>query len=86
MLILRSGLRRDHPLRAVRDLVEQVLVGLSREFAKLYSHTGRPSIPPEQLSEGHAVAGVLHDPVRAAADGADRLQPAVPLVCRACDG
>jgi transposase len=30
-------------------LVEQVLEGLSREFAKLYSHTGRPSIPPEHL-------------------------------------
>jgi transposase len=39
----------DHPLRAVRALVEQVLEGLSREFAKLYSHTGRPSIPPEHL-------------------------------------
>jgi transposase len=39
----------DHPLRAVRELVEQVLVGLSRDFAKLYSHTGRPSIPPEHL-------------------------------------
>ena len=39
----------DHPLRAVRDLVEEVLVGLSREFSKLYSHTGRPSIPPEHL-------------------------------------
>jgi transposase len=39
----------DHPLRAIRDLVEQVLDGLSREFAKLYSHTGRPSIPPEHL-------------------------------------
>jgi transposase len=39
----------DHPLRAIRALVEQVLEGLSREFAKLYSHTGRPSIPPEHL-------------------------------------
>lgn len=39
----------DHPLRAVRDLVERVLEELSREFAKLYSHTGRPSIPPEHL-------------------------------------
>ena len=39
----------DHPLRAVRTLVEQVLEGLSREFGKLYSHTGRPSIPPEHL-------------------------------------
>ena len=39
----------DHPLRPIRALVEQVLEGLSREFAKLYSHTGRPSIPPEHL-------------------------------------
>jgi transposase len=39
----------DHPLRAVRTLVEQVLVGLSRDFGRLYSHTGRPSIPPEHL-------------------------------------
>ena len=39
----------DHPLRAVGELVEQVLEGLSREFSRLYSHTGRPSIPPEQL-------------------------------------
>jgi transposase len=39
----------DHPLRAGRDLVEQVLGGLSRESAKLYSHTGRLSIPPERL-------------------------------------
>ncbi len=26
----------DHPLRSIRSLVEQVLEGLSREFAKLY--------------------------------------------------
>jgi transposase len=39
----------DHPLRAVGELVEQVLEGLSREFSRLYSHTGRPSIPPEHL-------------------------------------
>jgi transposase len=30
-------------------LVDQVLAGLSRDFGKLYSHTGRPSIPPEHL-------------------------------------
>src|SRR5215204_7523120 len=39
----------DHPLRVVRELVEQVLEGLSGEFTQLYSHTGRPSIPPEHL-------------------------------------
>lgn len=39
----------DHPLRKVRALVREVLKGLSLSFGKLYSHEGRPSIPPEQL-------------------------------------
>ena len=38
-----------HPLRKIRALVREVLEGLNRSFAKLYSHEGRPSIPPEQL-------------------------------------
>jgi len=40
---------KDHPLRAVRVMVDVVLRELSPEFQKLYSHTGRPSIPPERL-------------------------------------
>ena len=40
---------RDHPLRVIRAIVNDVLGSLSSEFASLYSHTGRPSIPPEQL-------------------------------------
>jgi transposase len=39
----------DHPLREIRQLVREVLNGLSHSFGKLYSHEGRPSIPPEQL-------------------------------------
>lgn len=39
----------DHPLRMIRCIVNEVLSGLSCEFEKLYSHTGRRSIPPEQL-------------------------------------
>jgi transposase len=39
----------DHPLRAVRRLVDEVLGKMSAQFAKLYSHTGRPSIAPEHL-------------------------------------
>jgi transposase len=39
----------DHPLRPIRAMAETVLQGLSRQFAQLYSHTGRPSIPPEKL-------------------------------------
>jgi transposase len=38
-----------HPLRKVRELVREVLKDLSHTFGKLYSHEGRPSIPPEQL-------------------------------------
>ena len=38
-----------HPLRKVRELVRAVLKDLSGAFDKLYSHEGRPGIPPEQL-------------------------------------
>ncbi len=38
-----------HPLRVIRAIVNDVLGSLSIEFEALYSHTGRPSIPPEQL-------------------------------------
>jgi transposase len=39
----------DHPLRAMRRLVDPLLVELSPRFQALYASTGRPSIPPEQL-------------------------------------
>jgi transposase len=40
---------RDHPLRAIRELVDGVLGELSGEFARLYAANGRPSIAPEKL-------------------------------------
>jgi transposase len=39
----------DHPLRAIRRLVDDVLRDMSREFDGLYARLGRPSIPPERL-------------------------------------
>jgi transposase len=39
----------DHPLRAIRVLVDEVLRDMSREFDGLYATVGRPSIPPERL-------------------------------------
>ncbi len=39
----------DHPLRAVRTLVDDILRDMSREFDRLYAAVGRPSIPPERL-------------------------------------
>lgn len=46
---LESRVRRDHPLRAIRAIVNEALSALEREFAALYSPIGRPSIPPEKL-------------------------------------
>jgi len=39
----------DHPLRAIRRLVDQILVRMSKRFDKMYADNGRPSIPPERL-------------------------------------
>jgi transposase len=39
----------DHPLRAVRELTNEALRRISRRLSARYSHTGRPSIPPERL-------------------------------------
>jgi transposase len=39
---------KDHPLRAIRALVDDVLRDMSREFDGLYARVGRPSIPPER--------------------------------------
>src|SRR5438477_110833 len=39
----------NHPLRAIRALVRDVLTELDRSLSRLYASEGRPSIPPEQL-------------------------------------
>jgi transposase len=46
---LEERIPADHPLRAIRALVNETLESLSGRFEGLYSHTGRPSIPPEYL-------------------------------------
>ena len=40
---------KDHPLRAIRDIVNDALSELSGDFAALYAPLGRPSIAPEKL-------------------------------------
>lgn len=36
-------------MRRVREIVNEALVALERDFAGLYSLLGRPSTPPEKL-------------------------------------
>src|ERR671917_752470 len=40
---------KDHPLRAIRPLVNAALARLSPDFERLYAQTGRASIAPEKL-------------------------------------
>ena len=46
---LEARVRRDHPLRAIRLLVNETLAAMERDFAALYAGLGRPSIAPEKL-------------------------------------
>jgi len=41
--------RKDHPLRAIRVMVDEVLRELSPQFSRMYAREGRPSIAPEKL-------------------------------------
>lgn len=42
-------MRKDHPLRGMRRMVDEVLGKLSPEFDCMYAKQGRPSIAPEKL-------------------------------------
>src|ERR1700677_12391 len=44
-----TRVRKDHPLRAIRVMVDEILAQLSRRFDSMYASAGRPSIPPEKL-------------------------------------
>lgn len=44
-----ARVRKDHPLRAVRGLTDEILRNMSPLFEVMYSDVGRPSIAPEKL-------------------------------------
>ena len=86
---LEERVPAKHPLRKIRQIVNDVLQGLDNEFARLYAVDGRPSIPPERLLRASLLqafytirvmpeACFQHD---APADGAARRQSALSLVC-----
>lgn len=41
----------DHPLRKIKRWADGVLAEMSRDFTKAYGSTGKPGIPPEQLTK-----------------------------------
>lgn len=46
---LEQRIRKDHPLRQIRVLVDRALERMDADLDKLYATTGRPSIAPERL-------------------------------------
>lgn len=46
---LEERVPQDHPLRRIRELVDQILRGMAKDFEGMYAKTGRPSVPPERL-------------------------------------
>lgn len=49
LVSVESRVPRNHPLRSIKPLVDEVLRGLSPTFDEMYSGVGRPSVPPERL-------------------------------------
>ncbi len=62
---LDARVRRDHPLRAIREIANDALGSLSGDFEVLYAHRlGRLSIPPERLLRAmllHAFYGICSE-------------------------
>ena len=46
---LEERVPQDHPLRAIRKGVDEVLRSMAKDFDGMYAKTGRPSVPPERL-------------------------------------
>ncbi|EJC84237.1 hypothetical protein Rleg4DRAFT_6041 [Rhizobium leguminosarum bv. trifolii WSM2297] len=59
----------NHPLRAIRAIVDEALEVLSPDVEAIYSAIGRPSIPAGEAVACPIVAGLLHDPLVAVSQG-----------------
>lgn len=46
---LEERVPQEHPLRAIRKVVDEILRTMAKDFDGMYAQTGRPSVPPERL-------------------------------------
>jgi hypothetical protein len=46
---LEALVRRNYPLRTIREIANAALSDLSKDFDRLYTDFGRPGIAPEKL-------------------------------------
>lgn len=52
---LEGRIPARHPLRKIRQVVNDALVSLDAEFEALYTDFGRPSIAPERLIRANLI-------------------------------
>src|SRR4030066_1205978 len=62
----------DHPIRQIKPIVDNALRELSPTFSRMYSGTGRPSIPPEHLLKACVLMALFS--VRSERQFCERLQ------------
>ena len=74
---------KDHPLRAIRVMVDAALKESSWRFDAVYASSGRPSIPPEKLLRALLLQVLYTVRSERLLMGATRLQLPVSLVCGA---
>ncbi len=79
---LEARVGKDHPLRTIRAGRERGAGGDVGRVRGALCPDGSTVDPAGEAVAGDAVAGVLFDPLGAAADGAVGVRPAVPLVRR----
>lgn len=48
-LDVETHIPADHPLRAIKQLVDEDLAAMGPLFDRAYSDQGRPSVPPKRL-------------------------------------
>ena len=71
---LEKRIPARHPLRKIRQVVNDALASLDAEFEALYTDFGRPSIPPERLIRASLLQilfSVAHDPTQLNRQGPD---------------
>ena len=74
--------RKDHPQRMVRTMTDEILERMLQLFDAMYADGGGVD-PSREAAASTAFADAVFGAVGAPADGGDRLQHSVPLVCGA---
>jgi len=65
---LEKRVRRDHPLRAIREMANGALALLSGDFAALYSGLSRPSIAPEKRPGSNRIGETMKSKILVTGD------------------